>query len=189
MRDESDTTIFWELESLTSNTPLSGYGLSISSKVYMPPGDVSLAACQAINSTFDVNGKAANAAKCAAASCGALCKMEFCKTGDLSGKFGPVSVGAKGSPARVRRLCSPANSRTDGLFSLSHHSLWSVTSVAAVCCCAAAQRFVVDRFWRSGDPLSATSAKQGGCKWTCLLDARSSFSQPLHHAQMCPRDA
>ena len=65
-------------------------------------GEYSLAACQAINTTFDANGFAANAGKCADASCTGICKMEFCKTGDLSGKYGTVSAGAKGSPARVR---------------------------------------------------------------------------------------
>jgi len=133
VRDESDTTIFWELESTSSSTEIKDLKLTISTVPVEKENDGSYtkSACAAVgyaprgvmNSTFDINGGMVNDAKCAKSGATYTERLEFCKSGDLTAKYGSVIVGAKGQPSRG---------------------------------------FVVDKFWRETDPISKTSAKQGG---------------------------
>ena len=133
VRDESDTTILVELEATAAGYPMVDLSLQISNAVVptSATGEITHAACLAagnVSNIFNIN-PLSNMVLCASATCNYNCKMEFCKTGDLTAKFAMagsstnIAVGTPGLPVR---------------------------------------RFFVDKFWREGDPLSPSSAKQGG---------------------------
>lgn len=136
VRDETDTTVYLELESTDdSKWDLNEEFLLHIQTRQLPAGNrqATVATCTAAGNVTvplqDNQGKYGDVTKCK--NSGYANKMQYCKTGDLSAKFGKVKVGKKGAPF---------------------------------------QKFMVDSFWRSDDPLSKTSSPDGGL----LLRGKSS---------------